>query len=275
MNELDYKIAGDRGILIYFGGEIGQETFQRISFFEENLLKSNLPGVAETVRGYCTLFISYEPLKTDYDRLIYQLKQLEQNLEQNPPSREYQKEVFLIPVVYDGPDLPTAAKLLNVSEEEVTQHHLGDSYLILMTGFLAGRAYFKFRDKLFDLPRKRTPVHVPEGAVGFAGGQGNLGTREPLGMKRRTPSGWWCIGRTPMRQWLPDKDPPVLIKSGSWIGYKRIDADEFDRIAQEVDRGTYELEVKLIDSELVCKDQVDGRERTKVIMKSEGGDSMI
>ena len=271
MNELDYKIAGDRGILIYFGGEIGQETFQRISFFEENLLKSNLPGVAETVRGYCTLFISYEPLKTDYDRLIYQLKQLEQNLEQTPLSREYQKEVFLIPVVYDGHDLPTVAKLQNVSEEEVIQHHLGDSYLIQMTGFLGGHANYKFRDKLFDLPRKRTPDYVPDGAVLFSRCHGAVGSRE----ERRAPSGAWCIGRTPIRQFFPDRDPPVLIKSGSWIRYKRIDADEFDRIAQEVDRGTYELEVKLIDSELVCKDQVDGRERTKVIMKSEGGDSMI
>ena len=84
---LNYKLAGDRGILIYFGGEIRPETFQRIRFFDKNILKSNLPGVEETVSGYRTLFISYEPSKTDYD-LVYQLKQLAQNL----PNTEYQKE---------------------------------------------------------------------------------------------------------------------------------------------------------------------------------------
>jgi allophanate hydrolase subunit 1 len=241
MNELDYKIAGDRGILIYFGGEIGPETFQRIRLFNENLLKSNFPGVKETFPGYRTLFISYEPSGTDYDTLVYQLKQLAQN----PPSREYQKEevCFEIPIVYDGPDLPMVAKLLNILAEEITQRHLGDKYLILLTGGAGGIAYFKFRDKLFDLPRKKTPAFIAtDGAVGFAAGIGSAGSRQPQGMKGKT-SGWWFIGRTPIRQWLPDRDPPVLIKAGDWIRYKRVDADDFDRIAQEVDRGTYELHV--------------------------------
>lgn len=236
MNELDYKIAGDRGILICFGGEIGTETFQRVWLFNENLLESNLPGVEETAPGLRTLFISYDPLRTDYYTLVYQLKQLAQS----PPSGEYQKRTcFEIPMVYDGPDLPIVAKLRNVSEEEIIQRYLGDDYLILMTAFLGGVAYFQFKDKLFDLPRKKTPTFAANGTVGVSHGQGHLVGRR-LG---RSPIGGWGIGRTPIRQWLPDRDPPVLLKAGDWIGFKRIDADEFDRIAQEVDRGTYELKV--------------------------------
>jgi len=237
MNELDYKIAGDRGILIYFGHEIGEETFQRISFFNENLLESNLPGVKETVPGYRTLFISYEPAKTDYDTLVYQLKQLAQT----PPSEEYPKGVcFEIPIVYDGPDLPIVAKFINVSEEEIIQRHLGDNYLILMTGFIAGRAFFKFKDKLFDLPRKKTVAPFPDGGVCFSSGLGDVGGRQPPGIPSGW-SGWYFIGRTPIRQFLPDRNPPVLIKAGDWIRYRRVGVDEFDRIAKEVDRGTYEL----------------------------------
>ncbi len=242
MNELEYKIAGDRGILIYFGGEMGPETFQRIWLLNKGLLESNLQGVKETFPGYCTLFVSYEPSGTDYDRLVYQLKQLAQNL----PDGEYPKQLpFEIPAVYDGPDLPIVSELLNVSEEEIIQRHLADDHLILMTGFIGGLAHFKFKDKLFDLPRKKTPtVPTSDGGVGFAAGLGAAGGRRPLGMKGKgSPTGWWLIGRSPIRQWLPDRDPPLFIKAGDWIRYKRIDADEFDRMAQEVDQGTYELKV--------------------------------
>lgn len=248
MSELDYKIAGDRGVLIYFGSEIGQETFQRIWSFNENLLESNLPGVEETIPGYVTLFISYEPSVTDYDTLVYQLKQLAQN----PPSREYARQVlFEIPIVYDGPDLPIVSKLLNVSEEEVIERHLGDDYLILVTAFIAGIAQHKFKDKLFDLPRKKTPTIPPDAGISVAAGLGAVIGRQPLEKQGRSPSGWWYIGRTPIRQWLPDSDPPVLLKAGDWIRYKRIDADEFDRIAQEVDRGTYEL--KVCETEIIAR----------------------
>lgn len=242
-NELGYKIAGDRGVLIYFGGETGPETYREIWLFNKNILEANLPGVKETLQGYRTLFVSYEPLEIDYDTLVCQLKQLAQSL----PDEEYQEAVcFEIPVVYDGPDLPVVAKLLNVSEEEIIQRHLSDDYLILMTAF-TGCVYSKFRDKLFDLPRKKEATYFPDGGVGFAGGQGDFCGRQPLEIKGKGLSGWWYIGRTPIRQFLPDRDPPVLIKPGAWTRFKRIEADEFDRIAQEVDRGTYKLKcVKLM-----------------------------
>ena len=75
MNELEYKIAGDTGVLIYFGGEIGPETFERIQVYNENLLKSNLPGVKEKIPGYRTLFVSCESSEVDYDTVVYRLKQ--------------------------------------------------------------------------------------------------------------------------------------------------------------------------------------------------------
>lgn len=242
MNELDYKTAGDKGILIYFRGEIGPETFQGIWSLNQKLLESKLPGAKETTSGYRTLFVSYEPSETDYGTLVYQLKQLAQNL----PGGEYPKKApFEIPVVYDGPDLPMLAQTLNVSEEEIIQRYLADDYLILTTGPGGGLAYFKIKDKLFDLPRKKTPTfRTSGGGAVFAAGQGGFSGRRPLGMEgKREATGWWFIGRTPLRQWLPDRDPPLLIKAGDWIRYKRIEADELDRIAQEVDRGTYELKV--------------------------------
>jgi inhibitor of KinA len=56
-----------------------------------------------------------------------------------------------------------------------------------------------------------------------------------------SPTGWYGIGRSPLRQWYPDRDPPVLIKSGDWIRYKRIDQEEFKEIRKAVDLGEYEV----------------------------------
>ena len=246
MNELDYRIASDRGILVKFGNEISEQTFNRVSTFEKNLLKDDLPGILETIRSFCTLFISYDPSKTDYETLIYYLKKLEQIM----PSGDLlftESKIIEIPVVYGGeygPDLPSVAELLNISEEDVIQQHLSHDYLVYITAFLAGLPMFKGKGKLFDLPRKKTPVICPQGAVILANGMGCV--FNPID----TPSGWYGIGRSPLRQWYPDRDPPVLIKSGDRIKYKRIDENAFYKIKQEVDQKTYKL-MNIINSSYV------------------------
>lgn len=240
MNDLDCKIAGDRGILIKFGNEVNEETFRAVVLFEEKLLQRHLPGVLETIRSYCTLFISYDPAKADHEILSNQLKQMVQNLpvEKLPFPKS---KVIEIPMIYGGsygPDLPLLAQMLGMSEEEVIQRHLSHDYLIYITAFLGGAAFYKGNDKIFDVPRKKTPVLLhPEGTVNLANG---LGTAF---MPLSGPTGWYGIGRSPLRQWYPDRDPPVLIRSGDWIRYRRIGEEEFYSIKKEVDQNTYELKI--------------------------------
>jgi len=238
-NKWEYKIAGDRGILIRFGTEVNEKTFREVVSFEERLLQRNPPGVLETIRSYCTLFIYYDPARTDFETLVSQSKQMVQEISFQDSSFP-KKRVIEIPTVYGGvygPDLPLLAQMLEMSEEDVIQSHLSHDYLVYITAFLCGAAFFKGTDRIFNVPRKKTPVLLhPEGTVNLANG---LGT---VFMPLASPTGWYGIGRSPLRQWHPDRDPPVLIKSGDWIRYRRIDEKEFYRIKEDVDQNRFKLE---------------------------------
>lgn len=234
----DYRVAGDRGVLINFGNVIEEEIFQKVLSYERSLRENNIPGIRETIKGFCTLFISYDPLKIDFQDLTDRLKETEEKLPKNHSS-DGEKKILEIPAVYggeNGPDLPAVAQALNISEEEVIRQHLAHDYLIYINGHIGGTAFFKGLGKLFELPRKKTPVlSYPAGSLLFADGMG-------VALKAMEgPTGWHGIGRSPLRQWYPDRNPPVLIKSGDWIRYRRIDQKEFQEIQKEVEQNTFPI----------------------------------
>ena len=173
MMELEYRIAGDKGILVKFGNEVNEETFQRIVSFEKQLLQRPLVGISETIRSYCTLFVGYDPSITNQRILIGHLKQISRTLRDDKVSFP-KTRIIVIPVLYGGewgPDLPLLAQILGISQEEVIRRHLAHDYLIYITAFLGGAAFFKGTDRIFEVPRKKTPVLMhPQGTVNLANG---------------------------------------------------------------------------------------------------------
>jgi allophanate hydrolase subunit 1 len=51
------------------------------------------------------------------------------------------------------------------------------------------------------------------------------------------------IGRTPIRSFNPNNDPPSLIQPGDEIEFYKIEEDEFKEIEERYREGKYELEV--------------------------------
>ncbi|MFC1798259.1 allophanate hydrolase subunit 1 [Thermodesulfobacteriota bacterium] len=238
MIKLNYRIAGDRGLLIKFGEGLDEKILNRIIQFESNFKKSNVLKNVETIKGFCTLYISYDPLKIDINTLISHVENIGQKLSYDQKVFSG-KKIIEIPAVYGGkygPDLPLVSELLDVSEEEVIQRHLSHDYLIYILGHICGAAFFKGKDELFNLPRKKTPViSYPAGSLLFAGGIGSaLQVFDG-------PTGWYNIGRSPLRQWNVEMNPPVLIKAGDRIKYKRIDENQFQKIKRKVNQKTFRL----------------------------------
>ena len=90
-----------------------------------------------------------------------------------------------------------------------------------MIGFLPGFAYMGEVDSRINVSRKSTLYNVAAGSVGIAGKQTGI---YPL----NSPGGWNIIGRTPVKMFLPERDPPVYNKAGNIIQFYSITYDEFE-----------------------------------------------
>ena len=82
-----------------------------------------------------------------------------------------------------------------------------------MVGFLPGFAYMGEVDERIKQPRRPQPrTKVPKGSVGIAGFQTGV---YPL----ETPGGWQIIGRTETEFFLPNDDPPSLLRPGERVRF--------------------------------------------------------
>ena len=133
-----------------------------------------------------------------------------------------------IPVLYGGemgPDLEFVAQHAGKTPEEVVGIHTSADYLIYMLGFTPGFAYLGGMSGEIAAPRLETPrVKIPAGSVGIAGSQTGV---YPID----SPGGWQLIGRTPVRMYDPEREPPILPQAGQYIRFYPIDRAEFDRIS--------------------------------------------
>jgi inhibitor of KinA len=230
-----YLVVGDRGISVEFGNSLSEETNLEVQKLWFTLKKARLSGVIEAFPTIRSLFVYYNPLEIGAGELIRELRRMESQMGEIclPPSR-----LFDVPVLYGGeygPDLEVISGILHLSAEEIIAIHSGKEYFIYDTGFIGGSAHFKVPPPLDSLPRKKTPnLGVPVGAVLVAGGMGSA--FKPLA----GPTGWYWIGTSPLRQWFPEKDPPLLINPGDKLIYRPVNRQEFLAIKEAVDEGRYD-----------------------------------
>lgn len=233
-----YLLVGDKGISIEFGNEVSEETNNQVRKMALALEKANLPGIIEFFPTFRSLFVLYNPLELNLKDLIRELKKLEEYMVALPSP---QSRTFEIPVAYGGEygiDLENIAKFLNLMPEEVIRIHCSQEYLVYMNGFMGGTAFIKMPDQLASLPRKKTPVlWMPAGSVMFAGG---LGTVFKV---LDGPTGWHVIGKSPLKQWFPEKTPPLLIVAGDKVRYKSISAREYQEIKKLVEERRYQAKI--------------------------------
>jgi inhibitor of KinA len=56
-----------------------------------------------------------------------------------------------------------------------------------------------------------------------------------------SPSGWQIIGRTPLKLFDPNQNPPTLLKAGDYLTFINISLDEFNMIKDQVGKGMYQV----------------------------------
>ncbi|MDO3647433.1 5-oxoprolinase subunit B family protein [Nocardia mangyaensis] len=129
-------------------------------------------------------------------------------------------DIVEIPVRYDGVDLPEVARLLDLSVPEVIAAHTGTIWRCAFVGFAPGFGYLTSPDGRLTVPRRaQARTAIPPGAVALAGGYSAV-------YPRGTPGGWQLIGRTDLRMWVVDRDPPALVRAGSAIRFVELTSEE-------------------------------------------------
>jgi KipI family sensor histidine kinase inhibitor len=118
-----------------------------------------------------------------------------------------------VPTVYDGPDLGETAARSGLSVPELVEAHAGREYRAFFVGFMPGFAYCGPLDERIVAPRLERPrERVPAGSVAVADGQTGIYPLDSAG-------GWRLIGRTSLRCFDPERDPPVLVRAGDRVRF--------------------------------------------------------
>ncbi len=229
--------AGDSSLLVEFGKKISPEINRKITAVMQMMKEQHIEGVVDVIPAFCSLLINYDPRVVTYE----EIKERIQNLVRlEIKTGEVRKRIFEIPVCYGGeygPDLGNIAEHAGLSEKEVIEIHSSRDYLIYMLGFLPGFTYLGGLDERIHTPRLANPrIKINAGSVGIGGSQTGI---YPLD----SPGGWQLMGMTPVKTYDPDRETPILVEAGDYIRFVPIDEQEYKRIKEMVDNGTYECVV--------------------------------
>ena len=165
--------------------------------------------VRQAVAGHASVTVQFDPDQVTLDALAAAIRRL---ATRRPPMEEPGR-LHRIPVVYDGPDLDETAERLGLPKQRVIGLHSLPIYRVFLVGFVPGWAYLGPLPEELVVPRRAVPrTQVPAGSVAIAGRQTGI---YPL----TSPGGWNLIGRTSVRLFLPDSDPPSLFRAGDRIKF--------------------------------------------------------
>ncbi len=224
-----YLPAGESALVVEFGQAIDQATHDRVMALDAALEQAQLAGVIETVPTYRSLMIHFDPHLTTTEDLTRALDGLETAAAaRKKPTR------WRIPACYDPPhgdDLAEVAAILGLAAERIIELHQGALYRVYMYGFAPGYTFLGGLPDELSIPRRATPrAPAPPGSLLIAGGQALIAS---VAM----PTGWYEIGRTPVKVFDPRRARVFLADIGDEISFERIDPPTFDAMSRAADAG--------------------------------------
>ncbi|OAN30166.1 5-oxoprolinase subunit PxpB [Mycolicibacterium iranicum] len=126
--------------------------------------------------------------------------------------------VVEVPTVYDGPDLDEVARRTGMTPNEVVAVHTAHPWRVAFTGFAPGFGYLVRQHDPINVPRRDEPrPSIPAGSVALAGEFSGI-------YPTASPGGWQLIGRTELRLFDLDADPPALLRPGTAVQFVAVDS---------------------------------------------------
>lgn len=200
----------DTSLLLTLARRVSPVENRRIHTLATRLAANPLAGVTEAVPAYASLAVHYDPLlvtaQAVRDWLLAHLDSAASQAATSP--REH-----ILPVHYNGPDLPFVAGHCGLSITEVIRLHTSTNYTVYMMGFSPGFPYLGLLPRALQTPRLATPrTHVPAGSVAIAGRQTGM---YPIA----SPGGWQLIGQTSLPLLDATRDPPFLLAPSDTVRF--------------------------------------------------------
>jgi KipI family sensor histidine kinase inhibitor len=207
--------SSDRSLLLVFDDRISLAAHRDVLRLTPLLRSAR--GVTNVHPAYASILIDFDPLRIGRFEMERAAAEL---FAQAAAAPWPEPRTVEIPVAYGGeygPDLEAVAALTGHTPDEVAAIHSGAEYLVYFLGFSPGFPYLGGMPESIAAPRLETPRRrVPAGSVAIGGRQTGV---YPMA----SPGGWRIIGRTPLRLFEPDADPPVLLQMGDHVRFVPIE----------------------------------------------------
>ena len=195
-----------------------------------------IPGVIELAPAYSTVGVFFDaagiaraaPEQDPCDWLRTRIENV-LKVRSAKSARGVKAPVIEIPVCYDREfalDLDDVARVAGLTEAEVIRRHSSAAYRVNCVGFIAGFPFLSGLPSELATPRRAAPrKEVPAGSVAIGGAQTGI-------YPRNSPGGWNVIGRTPLRLFDVQLDPPTILQAGDRVRFRKISREEFDAFSQ-------------------------------------------
>lgn len=195
-----------------------------------------IPGVIELAPAYTTIGVFFDPARIEpaapdhspFDVLRTKIQSI-LNASSFENETEIEAPLIEIPVCYDrefAPDIDDVARVAGLAEAEVVHRHSSAAYRVNCVGFIAGFPFLSGLPPELATPRRATPrKEIPAGSVAIGGAQTGI-------YPRKSPGGWNVIGRTPLRLFDVQREPPAMLRAGDHVRFREISREEFDSFSQ-------------------------------------------
>src|SRR5205807_2202018 len=225
---MTFHPLGDSALIVDFADEASdrERLLARALSVVEALEGANIPGVIDVTSAYESVALFFEPgrIEGDVEEKIRALV-AQAGVRGGRKARRIE-----IPVCYDDEfalDLARVASQTFLTGDAIIALHSSTEYTVACIGFVPGFPFLAGLSDKLRVPRLESPrTKVPAGSVAIANAQAGVYPFE-------SPGGWNVIGRTPLRLFRANENPPTLLRSGDRVRFRRITRDEFEARIKE------------------------------------------
>lgn len=228
-----FLTMGDHAFTLEFGDSVDPVINDHVLSLDRALLRADLRGIIETIPTYRSLTVIFDPLRVTRDAVMAAVRGVLDDMDESDASPAPRQ--WVVPVVYGGTlgfDLPMVSTLLDLPEEEIVERHAQATYRVYMIGFNPGFPYLGGLDPVLQISRRATVTPRVEAGSVIIGGMQTAVCSVP------TPTGWYVIGRTPVRPFDMQRGAGAfLFRAGDMLRFEPIGQGEFDSLSAAAARG--------------------------------------